>query len=359
MSSERSVRVGGRVIGGGAAIAVQSMATTDTKDVDATVAQIQALEQAGCDIVRVALYDEACADSAARIRERIHIPLVGDVHFSAGIAVAALEAGIDKIRINPGNIGSAAQIARVAAAAKMAGAPLRVGANSGSLSPGAAGTRGLVDSTMKNVGVLEALGFDDIVVSVKSSDVRECVEAARELSRRCPYPLHLGVTEAGTYERAVMKSAAGLGALLLDGIGDTIRISISGEPVREVEAAHALLQSLRLETQPLEIISCPTCARCRSIAIEPLARRVESLADRCEFPVRVAVMGCEVNGPGEAKQADIGIAGGRGQAVLFEHGQIVGKCRPEDAFAALAKALEAFQEKRRREVADESGGAGR
>lgn len=356
MSSTRAVRIGSRVIGGGAPVAVQSMTTTDTKDVEATVGQIRALEEAGCDIVRVALYDEECARCAARIREKIGIPLVGDVHFSSRIAVAALEAGIDKIRINPGNIGRTVDVARVAAAARAAGAPLRVGANSGSLAAGAEGADGLVSSTLGNIRVLEELGFGDIVVSVKSSDVRECVEAARTLSQLRPYPLHLGVTEAGTYEQAVLKSAAGIGSLLLDGIGDTIRVSISGDPVREVRIAHALLRSLHLEPQPLEIISCPTCARCRGFDVEGLARRVEALADRCEYPVRVAVMGCEVNGPGEAKRADLGIAGGRSQAVLFESGRITGRCRPEEAFAMLEEALAAFQKRRRQESADKSGG---
>lgn len=356
----RAVRIGGRIIGGGAPVAVQSMTTTDTKDVAATVAQIRALEEAGCDIVRVALYDEECAQLAGRIREQIHIPLVGDVHFSAAIALAAIDSGIDKIRINPGNIGGPEAVAQVARAAQSRGVPLRVGANSGSLAAGAGtGSAALVQSTMDNIRTLEALGFEDIVVSVKSSSVRECVEAARELSRRRPYPLHLGVTEAGTYENAVVKSAVGIGSLLLDGIGDTIRVSISGDPVREVQVAHALLASLGLEEPLLEIISCPTCARCRGFDVEAVARQAETLAGRCEFPVKIAVMGCEVNGPGEAKQADIGIAGGRGQVALFEHGKVVGKYAVGEAFTVLAQALAAYQDRRRREVADESGGTGR
>lgn len=352
----RAVRIGGCTIGGGAPVAVQSMTTTDTKDIDATVEQISRLERAGCDIVRVALYDQECARLSGRIRERIHLPLVGDVHFSAAIAVAAIEAGIDKVRINPGNIGSRSDVERVAHAARAGGVPLRVGANSGSLAFGE-GSRGLVQSTLENVRILEELGFEDIVVSVKSSSVRECVEAARELSRLRPYPLHVGVTEAGTAERAVIKSAAGIGSLLLDGIGDTIRVSISGDPEREVRAAHALLEALGLETPRLEIISCPTCARCRGFNVEALALQAESLGEVCEYPMKIAVMGCEVNGPGEAKRADIGIAGGRGQVALFEKGRVVGRYAADQAFSALADAAAAFQEQRRRELAGQSDGA--
>ncbi|MBD5560635.1 MAG: flavodoxin-dependent (E)-4-hydroxy-3-methylbut-2-enyl-diphosphate synthase [Clostridia bacterium] len=354
----RKVRIGSVTIGGGSSVAVQSMTTTDTKDIDATVAQIRALEEAGCDIVRVALYDEECAQAAAKIREQIRIPLVGDVHFSARIALDAIEAGIDKIRINPGNIGSAEDVSMVARAAKAAGIPLRVGSNSGSVPKGAgSGCDALVIGTLSNIEWLENAGFEDIVVSVKSSSVPECVQAARVLSRLRPYPLHLGVTEAGTYERAVIKSAAGIGALLLDGIGDTIRVSISGDPVREVHVGKALLESLGLREQTLEIISCPTCARCRSFDVEQLARQAETLAEMCEFPMRLAVMGCEVNGPGEARRADLGIAGGRGRVALFEDGRVTGTYSPDQAFAALAAAVKAFQDRRRQEVAGKSGGA--
>lgn len=353
MNSRRQVRIGSRLIGGSSPVAVQSMTTTDTKDVDATVAQIEELEKAGCEIVRVALYDRECAKAAQQIRERIRLPLVGDVHFDWRIAVDAIEKGIDKIRINPGNIGARENVRRVAQAARSHGIPVRVGANSGSASGNwGTGSGALVRGTLENVRQFEEAGLEDLVISVKSSSVRECVEAARVLAAKVPYPLHLGVTEAGTYPHALVKSAAGIGTLLLEDIGDTIRISISGDPVREVRAARELLACLGLGRRKLEIISCPTCARC-GIDVEGLALRVEELEDLCEYPVRVAVMGCVVNGPGEAKRADLGIAGSGGKAVLFSHGRVIRSCSAEEAFAQLREALVKFQKEQRRKGAPE------
>lgn len=349
-SRSHIVHIGSVAIGGGSSIAVQSMTTTDTKDVEATVQQILDLEAAGCDIVRVALYDVECTAAVPRIKDRIHVPVVGDVHFDWRIAVAAIDAGIDKIRINPGNIGSQDKVLRVADAAKAHGVPIRVGANTGSLPRKAnvesVGGR-LIEGTMANVRLLESVGFHDIVISVKSSDVTECVRVARALFQMVKYPFHLGVTEAGTAQHAIIKSAVGIGTLLLEDIGDTIRVSISGDPVQEVKAAHEILQACGMETPVLEIISCPTCAR-TGLDVEKLARQVEALAPLCEVPMKVAVMGCVVNGPGEAKRADLGIAGNRNEIVLFEKGRVTGRYPGEQAYAVLEDAIRAFQERRKR-----------
>lgn len=355
MNSLKQVKIGSLVIGGTAPVAVQSMTTADTLDLEAVTAQIAALELAGCDLVRIALYDRACARAVRGIHERMHVPLVGDVHFDWRIAVDAIENGIDKIRINPGNIGSAENVRRVAHAARQHQVPVRVGANSGSADASwGSGAEALAAGTLANVREFEKAGLDNLVISVKSSSVPECVAAARILSRQLPYPLHLGVTEAGTYQHALIKSAAGIGTLLLEGIGDTIRVSISGDPVREVKAAKEILACCGLGERKLEVISCPTCARC-GLDVEKVALEVEALEEICEFPVRIAVMGCIVNGPGEAKRADIGIAGSKGKAALFSHGTVISTCSAAEALPALRRALTEFQEQQRRKRAAAGG----
>jgi (E)-4-hydroxy-3-methylbut-2-enyl-diphosphate synthase len=282
MKKTKKVDIGGVTIGGGSKIAVQSMTNTDTKDVKKTVEQILSLQEAGCDIVRCAIYDEECAAAIPKIKEKIGIPLVGDVHFDHKIAVKAIENGVDKIRINPGNIGGQPEILRVVSAAKAHRVPIRVGANAGSLSKdmlkkyGGPAAEALVESAMENIRILEKAGFRDIVVSIKSSSAPVCVKAYRMIARMVDYPLHLGVTEAGTYKSALVKSSAALGALVLDGIGDTMRVSITGDPVQEVYAAHDILKACGLKTGGVEIISCPTCARC-SLDLEKIASSIDSI----------------------------------------------------------------------------------
>ncbi len=317
-------------MGGGAPVSIQSMTNTDTKKVRETVEQIKQLEEAGCQIVRCAAYDIESAQALRKIKEQISIPLVADVHFDYKIAVAAIESGVDKIRINPGNIGDSSKVLKVVDAARQHQIPIRVGANAGSLSKavlakhGAPTADALVESVMENVRILERANFDDIVVSIKSSSVPVCIEAYRKIARKLQYPLHLGVTEAGTYHSAIIKSAIALGSLLVDGIGDTIRVSITGDPVQEVDAARDILKCAGLWKNSVEIISCPTCARC-SLNIEKIASNLEEFSRHINVPLKVAVMGCAVNGPGEAREADIGIAGGHGEALLFSHGTPIKK----------------------------------
>lgn len=345
----RRVTVGGIEIGGGAPVSVQSMTTVDTKDLEALLRQIHALEDSGCDIVRVALYDRECAGLVPRIVAEARVPIVADVHFDAQIAVRAIEGGIHKVRINPGNVGSASNVRRVADAARSHGVPIRVGANGGSL-PAAQKeygpedhARALVDAAMHEVRLLEAMHFEDIVISLKSSDVPTGVEAVRQIAGMVPYPLHLGVTEAGTREHAMVKSAVGIGTLLMEGIGDTIRVSISGDPLQEVLAGRKILQACGYEKPHVNIISCPTCAR-SGLDVEAAALRVEEITAHCKQPITVAVMGCAVNGPGEAKRADLGIAGAPAGIVLFEHGRVI-RTEPtlEAAYRALEDAIERQQ----------------
>lgn len=347
----KTVKIGGVNIGEGNKIAIQSMTNTDTKKVRETVAQILALEQAGCEIVRSAVYDEECARYIPKIKDQIHIPFVADVHFDANIAVAAIENGVDKIRINPGNIGNEQKVMRVVDAAKAAGIPIRVGANAGSLSKdmldkfGGPTPEALVESALANIRILEKAGFDNIVVSIKSSSAPVCVKAYRGISKLVPYPLHLGVTEAGTYNSAVVKSAVGLGSLLLDGIGDTIRVSITGDPVQEVHAARDILKSCGLLQNSVEIISCPTCGRC-TIDIEKIATSIERFTKDIKVPMKIAVMGCAVNGPGEAREADLGIAGGRGEGLLFAHGEVLRKVDEFDILPELRRMILELAEER-------------
>ncbi len=331
----RIIKIGDKVIGGGNPIMIQSMTNTKTEDVEATVAQILQLEKAGCDIIRSTANNEEAAAAFSKIKERIHIPIVADIHFDYRLAISAIEHGADKIRINPGNIGGEDNIRKVVAAAKQHNVPIRVGVNSGSLEKnlvekyGGVTAEGIVESALDKVRMLEEQDFNDIVISIKSSDVMMCVKAHELIAERTKYPLHVGITEAGTLMRGNIKSAVGLGIILNKGIGDTIRVSLTGDPVNEIISAKLILKTLGLRTGGIEVVSCPTCGR-TSIDLIGLANKVEQLAaDYEHLNIKIAVMGCVVNGPGEAKEADIGIAGGNGEGLLIKHGEIVKKI-PED-----------------------------
>ena len=341
----RSVKVGNVLLGGGN-IPVQSMTTVKTSDVEKSVAQILALEAAGCEIVRVAVSDEADAAALRAVRARVHVPVVADVHFSAKLAVLAVENGADKLRINPGNIGGEREIALVADCVKAHGVPVRVGANTGSIEKQFLARYGrsaeaLVGSALFNAEILEKHGVHDIVLSVKASDVPLTVEAYTMLAERCGYPLHLGVTEAGTEEMGIVKSSVGIGALLLRGIGDTLRVSLSADPVKEVYAAHDILRACGLETEYVEVVSCPTCGRCRYDCIG-LAERVNARVRTVKKKYKIAVMGCVVNGPGEAKGCDLGIAGGDEYCVIVQKGHENERVRTEDAERVFFGRLEAL-----------------
>lgn len=340
--SKGYIDVAGVRIGGGAPVSVQSMTTADTADTTAVLAQIAKLEEAGCELVRVAAYDINSAKNIRNIVDGTCLPVIADVHFDAKIAIAAIESGANKVRINPGNIGSAEKIKSVVRAAKMAGVPIRVGANSGSLAKDYAGLPlcdALVESALSNVRILERLGFYDIAISLKASDAGQTVRAYRKMSGIVDYPLHLGVTEAGTFASSVVKSSIGIGALLVDGIGDTIRVSITGDPVREIGVARDILQYSGRRSFGPEIISCPTCARTK-IDLESMVERVEELAKGITAPLKIAVMGCAVNGPGEAKGADAGIAGGKGEGLIFIRGEIYKKLPESELFDEFARVLE-------------------
>ncbi len=326
----RQISVGKVKIGGGAPVTVQSMCTTPTEDVEATAAQILRLERAGCDIIRVAVPDMAAARAVGEIKKRIHIPLVADIHFDYRLALACLDGGVDKVRLNPGNIGSAQRVREVARACEARHVPIRVGVNSGSVERellakyGGPTAEAMVESALGHVRLLEDVGFSDICVSVKSSTVTRTVEAYRLLSRACPYPLHLGVTEAGTEYLGTVNSAVGIGTLLSEGIGDTVRVSLTADPEREVEAGIAILKAAGKRSGGVRFVSCPTCGRTR-IDLVTLARQAEERLKGVNRDITVAVMGCAVNGPGEAREADFGIAGGVGEGLLFKKGQIVKK----------------------------------
>ena len=326
----RQIMVGGVAVGGGAPVSIQSMCNTATEDVEATVQQILRLEQAGCEIIRVAVPTEEAARAVPAIKARIHIPLVADIHFDYKLALLCAEGGIDKIRINPGNIGAKERVRAVADACRERGIPIRIGVNGGSLEKdllvkyGGVTAQALVDSAMGHVRLLNDCGFDDICISVKCSRVPVNMTAYRMLHEQTDYPLHLGVTEAGTPEMGVLKSAIGIGGLLCMGVGDTLRVSLTADPVEEVIAAKRILQAAGIRRSGPDLISCPTCGRTR-IDLIGLVNRVDAALKDCQKPITVAVMGCVVNGPGEAREADIGIAGGKGEAVLFLHGKPVKK----------------------------------
>lgn len=328
MRQSRAIHIGPVQIGGGAPVIVQSMTNTDTRDPDATLAQITALADAGCEVARVAVPDERAVAALPRICAESPLPVVADIHFSSGLAVGALEAGVRALRINPGNIGGQRKVDRVVDAARAHGASIRVGVNAGSLGKGLLERFGgpapeaMVESALEHVRLLERRGFDAIKISLKSSSVRDTVAAYRLLAGRCDYPLHVGITEAGTLLRGAVKSAVGIGILLAEGIGDTIRVSLTHDPVREVEVAWRILSALDLRQRGPEIISCPTCGR-TEIDLIGLAEAVEDRLRHVRESFTVAVMGCVVNGPGEAREADVGIAGGKGKGLLFRKGKVV------------------------------------
>lgn len=329
------ITIGDRKIGGGNPILIQSMTNTPTQDVEATVAQILRLEHAGCEIIRCTVPDEAAAHALAKIKKRIHIPLVADIHFDYKMAIAAMENGADKIRINPGNIGGRDKVAAVVETAKERNIPIRVGVNSGSLERElvekyhGVTAEGIVESALDKVGIIEDCGYDNLVISIKSSDVMMCVKAHEILSQKTDYPLHVGITEAGTVTSGNIKSALGLGLILHQGIGDTIRVSLTGDPVEEIHSAKLILRTLGLRKGGIEVVSCPTCGRTK-IDLIGLAAQVEEMVRDIPLDIKVAVMGCAVNGPGEAREADIGIAGGIGEGLLIKKGEIVRKV-PEHA----------------------------
>ncbi len=338
------IHIGDRVIGGGNPILIQSMTNTKTNDVAATVAQIRRLAKAGCDIVRCTVPDLEAAKAIAQIKAQladISIPLVADIHFDYKMAVAAIEYGADKIRINPGNIGSKEKVAEVVRAARERSVPIRVGVNSGSLEKElieryhGVTAEGIVESALDKVHIIEDLGYDNLVISIKSSDVMMCVKAHELLADKTQYPLHVGITEAGTVTSGNIKSAAGLGIILYQGIGDTIRVSLTGDPVEEIKSAKLILRTLGLRTGGIEVVSCPTCGR-TNIDLIGLANQVETMVQDYALDIKVAVMGCAVNGPGEAKEADLGIAGGIGEGLLIKKGEIVKKV-PEDALLDTLK----------------------
>lgn len=330
----RVIRIGNRAIGSGNPILIQSMTNTRTEDVEATVAQIHALEKAGCEIIRCTVPTPEAAKAVKAIKERISIPLVADIHFDYKMAIAAMENGADKIRINPGNIGGKDKVAAVVSVAREKNIPIRVGVNSGSLEKElvekyhGVTAEGIVESALDKVGMIAELGYDNIVISIKSSDVMMCVSAHELLAQKTNYPLHVGITEAGTVTSGNIKSAIGLGLILHQGIGDTIRVSLTGDPVEEIKSARLILRTLGLKKGGIEVVSCPTCGRTR-IDLIGLANQVEKMVEDIPLDIKVAVMGCAVNGPGEAKEADIGIAGGLGEGLLIRKGEIVKKV-PED-----------------------------
>ncbi len=343
----REVAIGNRVIGSGNPILIQSMTNTKTEDVDATVAQILELEEAGCEIIRCAVPTMEAAQAFSEIKEQIHIPLVADIHFDYRLAIAAIQNGADKIRINPGNIGGGEKICAVVEAAKEKQVPIRVGVNSGSLEKelvekyGGVTAEGLVESALDKVQMIEKYGYHNLVISIKSSDVLMCVRAHELIAGRTEYPLHVGITEAGTYLSGNIKYAVGLGLILHQGIGDTIRVSLTGSPVEEVKSAKLILKTLGLRQGGIEVVSCPTCGRTQ-IDLIGLANQVETLVQNYPLNIKVAVMGCVVNGPGEAKEADLGIAGGKGEGLLIKKGEVVKKLPENQLLDALKGELEAM-----------------
>ena len=346
------VQIGKRQIGGGNPILIQSMCNTKTEDVEATVEQILALEHAGCDIIRVAVPTMEAAAALTEIKRQIHIPLVADIHFDYRLAIAAIECGADKIRINPGNIGSRERIQAVVDKAKEYGVPIRVGVNSGSLEKslvekyGGVTAEGLVESALDKVALIEQMGYDNLVISIKSSDVMMCVKAHELIAKKTHYPLHVGITEAGTVIAGNIKSAVGLGLILSQGIGDTIRVSLTGSPLEEIKSAKLILKRLGLRRGGVEVVSCPTCGRTQ-IDLIGLANQVETLVQGYPLDIKVAVMGCVVNGPGEAKEADLGVAGGIGEGLLIRKGEIVKKLPESELLPALKAELDRMVEEKK------------
>ena len=346
------VQIGKRQIGGGNPILIQSMCNTKTEDVEATVEQILALEHAGCDIIRVAVPTMEAAAALTEIKRQIHIPLVADIHFDYRLAIAAIECGADKIRINPGNIGSRERIQAVVDKAKEYGVPIRVGVNSGSLEKslvekyGGVTAEGLVESALDKVALIEQMGYDNLVISIKSSDVMMCVKAHELIAKKTHYPLHVGITEAGTVIAGNIKSAVGLGLILSQGIGDTIRVSLTGSPLEEIKSAKLILKTLGLRRGGVEVVSCPTCGRTQ-IDLIGLANQVETLVQGYPRAIKVAVMGCVDNGRGEAKEVDLGVAGGIGEGLLIRKGEIVKKLPESELLPALKAELDRMVEEKK------------
>lgn len=338
------IQIGNRVIGGGNPVLIQSMTNTKTEDVKATVEQIQRLTAAGCDIIRCAVPTMEAAEALAEIKKEITIPLVADIHFDYKLAIAAMEHGADKIRINPGNIGGGDRIRAVVEKAKELGIPIRVGVNSGSLEKElvtkyhGVTAEGIVESALDKVCIIEDLGYDNLVISIKSSDVMMCAKAHELIAKKTNYPLHVGITESGTILSGNIKSAAGLGIILSQGIGDTIRVSLTGDPLEEIKSAKLILRTLGLRKGGIEVVSCPTCGRTQ-IDLIGLANKVENMVEDIPLNIKVAVMGCVVNGPGEAKEADIGIAGGKGEGLLIKKGEIIRKIPEDQLLHALREEL--------------------
>lgn len=340
----KAVRIGNCVIGGGNPVLIQSMTNTKTEDAAATVAQIQRLTAAGCDIIRCAVPTMEAAEALAQIKKGITVPLVADIHFDYRLAIAAMEYGADKIRINPGNIGGRDRLLAVVKEAKARNIPIRVGVNSGSLEKNlvekyhGVTAEGIVESALDKVGMIEEMGYDNLVISIKSSDVLMCVKAHELISERTDHPLHVGITEAGTVISGNIKSSIGLGLILHQGIGDTVRVSLTGDPLEEVKSAKLILRTLGLRKGGIEVVSCPTCGRTQINLIE-LANQVETMVADIPLDLKVAVMGCVVNGPGEAKEADIGIAGGIGEGLIIRHGEVVKKVPEEELLQELRQEL--------------------
>jgi (E)-4-hydroxy-3-methylbut-2-enyl-diphosphate synthase len=340
-----TVKVGNVLVGSDHPVSIQSMTNTKTENVEATVEQIRALETAGCEIVRLAVPTFEAADAIKEIKKKIKTPLVADIHFDYRLAIAAMENGVDKIRLNPGNIGSDDRVKKVVEVAKHYGVPIRVGVNSGSLEKeilkkyGSVTAEGLVESALKHVRLLEKNNFEEMIVAIKSSNVQMTLKAFELLGKEVPYPYHIGITEAGTYFSGTVKSSIGIGHLLLNGIGDTMRVSLTSDPVNEVKVAKEILNALDLRTFGIKVISCPTCGR-TNVNIEKMAEAVQERYSHVNADISVAVMGCVVNGPGEAREADLGIAGGLGEGLIFRKGQVIKKVKEEDLLTELFKEID-------------------
>ncbi|MFC1608595.1 flavodoxin-dependent (E)-4-hydroxy-3-methylbut-2-enyl-diphosphate synthase [Patescibacteria group bacterium] len=344
----RKIKIGDVYVGGDAPIVVQSMCNTDTRDVDATVSQIRELTQAGCEIIRIAVPDMEAAKAIGEIKKQINIPLVADIHFSAEFAMETIRQGIDKLRINPGNIGSEEKIAMLVEECKKNKIPIRIGVNAGSLEKdileahgGIATAEGMVESAMRHIKILEKYDFEDIAISMKACDIERTVEAYRSLSEKVDYPMHIGITEAGTSFRGTIMSSVGLGVLLYDGIGDTMRVSLTANPVEEIAVAFEILKSLELRKKGISVTSCPTCGR-TEIDLIGLAKKVEEAVKGIDKDIRVAVMGCVVNGPGEAKEADLAIVGGKEVGLIMKKGELVKKVPEKDLLDEFLKEIEKF-----------------
>lgn len=335
----KKVRCGNLYIGGNSLVSIQSMTNTDTRDINKTIYQIKGLEEAGCEIVRIAIPDMEAAMAVSQIKKSISIPLVADIHFDYRLALKCMENGIDKLRINPGNIGDIERVKKIVWEAKSREIPIRIGVNAGSLEKSViqkygVTPRALVESAMEHVNILEALDFDKTIISLKASDVKLTLDAYKLLAERVDYPLHIGITEAGTVWRGTIKSSIGIGALLLNGVGDTLRVSLTGDPIEEVKVAKEILQSLNIRNFGINFISCPTCGRTQ-IDLVQLTKEIEKNLSHVKLPITVAVMGCAVNGPGEAREADLGIAGGKGSALLFKKGKIIRKVSENEIIDAV------------------------